>query len=70
MQVKRVVANFKALDLNQARAFYHDILGLDLLMDHGWIQTYGSQTQMTIQLSFATEGGSGAPVSDLRTQCT
>ncbi|MGF6768346.1 catechol 2,3-dioxygenase-like lactoylglutathione lyase family enzyme [Paraburkholderia sp. GAS199] len=65
MQVKRVVANFKALDLNRARAFYQDILGLELLMDHGWIHTYGSQTEMTIQVSFAAEGGSGTPVPDL-----
>ncbi|NPT34901.1 VOC family protein [Paraburkholderia xenovorans] len=65
MQVKRVVANFKALDPNPARAFYQEILGLELLMDHGWIQTYGSQTEMTIQVSFAAEGGSGTPVPDL-----
>ena len=65
MQVKRVVANFKALDLNRARAFYQDVLGLELLMNHGWIQTFGSQTEMTIQVSFATEGGSDTPVPDL-----
>ena len=65
MKVKRVVANFATKDLEQARIFYQDILGLDLLMDHGWIQTYGSQAQMTIQISFASEGGSGTPVPDL-----
>jgi catechol 2,3-dioxygenase-like lactoylglutathione lyase family enzyme len=65
LQVKRIVANLAVLDLSQARAFYQDVLGLELLMDHGWIQTYGSQTEMTIQVSFAAEGGSGAPVPDL-----
>ncbi|WP_322028377.1 VOC family protein [Paraburkholderia sp. J76] len=65
MQVKRIVANFKALDLNRTRAFYQDVLGLELLMDQGWIQTYGSQTEMTVQVSFAAEGGSGMPVPDL-----
>ena len=65
LQVKRIVANFKALDLDRARAFYQDVLGLELLMDHGWIQTYGSQAKMSIQMSFATEGGSGAPVPDI-----
>ena len=65
LQVKRIVANFKALDLNRARAFYQDVLGLKLLMDHGWIQTYGSPIEMTIQVSFAVEGGSGTPVPDL-----
>lgn len=67
MKVKRVVANFatEKENLQQARAFYQNILGLDLLMDHGWIQTYGSQTPMNIQVSFASEGGSGTPVPDL-----
>lgn len=65
MKVKRVVANFEATDLDWARAFYQDILGLDLLMDHGWIQTFGSKAEMSIQLSFASEGGSGTPVPDL-----
>ena len=34
-------------------------------MDHGWISTFGSDDQMAVQLSFATEGGSGTPVPDL-----
>lgn len=65
MQVKRVVINVKALDLDRARSFYQDVLELELLMDHGWIRTYGSQARMSVQLSFATEGGSGTPVPDL-----
>lgn len=65
MQVKRVVINVKALDLDRARSFYQDVLGLELLMDHGWIRTYGSQARISVQLSFATEGGSGTPVPDL-----
>lgn len=65
MQVKRVVANIEAADLGRARIFYGEALGLDLLMDHGWIQTYGSQATMTVQLSIAREGGSGTPVPDL-----
>lgn len=65
MQVKRIVANFEAPDPGRARAFYQDVLGLELLMDHGWILTFGSPTEMTIQVSFAAEGGSGTPVPDL-----
>jgi len=34
-------------------------------MDHGWIQTYGSLAGMTVQVSFAAEGGSGTAVPDL-----
>jgi catechol 2,3-dioxygenase-like lactoylglutathione lyase family enzyme len=41
------------------------VLGLDLLMDHGWIQTYGSSAKMDVQVSFASQGGSGTSVPDL-----
>ncbi|WP_048648731.1 VOC family protein [Nitratireductor soli] len=65
MNVKRIVSNVQATDIEAARRFYGDLLGLDLLMDLGWIATYGSAAQMTVQISFATEGGSGTPVPDL-----
>ena len=65
MQVKRIVANLQTPDLTPLRAFYQEVLGLDLLMDQSWIQTYGSSTQMRVQVSFATEGGSGTAVPDL-----
>ena len=35
------------------------------MMDLGWIATYGSRQQMTVQISIASEGGSGTPVPDL-----
>ena len=65
MKVKRIVSNIFTTDLKAAEVFYKDILGLELLMDHGWIQTYGSSDPMSVQLSFAMEGGSGTPVPDL-----
>jgi catechol 2,3-dioxygenase-like lactoylglutathione lyase family enzyme len=46
------------------------VLGLDLLMHMGWIATYGSNETMTVQISFMTEGGSGAPVPDLSIEVT
>ncbi len=63
--VKRIVANFRTPDASAAKIFYGNILGLDLLMDHGWIATYGSEEKMNIQLSFASQGGSGTEVPDL-----
>lgn len=65
MKVKRIVANIATQDVAQARRFYQGVLGLDLLMDHGWIHTYGSPADMSVQLSVASEGGSGTPVPDL-----
>lgn len=65
MKVRRIVANVAAADLSAARRFYGDVLGLDLLMDHGWIATWGLAERMAVQVSFAAEGGSGTPVPDL-----
>ena len=65
MKVKRVVANVATPDVDKASAFYEDILGLEVLMDLGWIRTYGSSAKMTIQLSVMSEGGSGTPVPDM-----
>jgi catechol 2,3-dioxygenase-like lactoylglutathione lyase family enzyme len=65
MKVLRIVADVHAPDVSRAKAFYHDVLGLDLLMDHGWIATYGSAEQMDVQISFASEGGSKTATPDL-----
>lgn len=65
MQVKRIVANIGTKDISAARRFYHDVLGLDILMDLGWITTYGSDEKAVVQVSFASEGGSGTPVPHL-----
>ena len=65
MKVRRIVANVSTPDVDKARAFYEQILGLDVLMDLGWIRTYGSKAKMTVQLSVMSEGGSGTTVPDL-----
>jgi catechol 2,3-dioxygenase-like lactoylglutathione lyase family enzyme len=65
MKVKRIVANIATEDVAKAKRFYQGILGLDVLMDHGWLVAYGSAEKMTVQVGFATEGGSGTPVPDL-----
>lgn len=65
MQVQRIVANITTTDVARADAFYRDILGLDLVMDHGWLRTYASPTRMTVQVGIASQGGSDTPVPDL-----
>ncbi|USG67401.1 VOC family protein [Brevibacillus ruminantium] len=65
MKVKRIVANIHTQEIVAAKSFYQDVLGLDLLMDHGWIATYGSSEEMSIQISFASQGGSQTLVPDL-----
>ncbi|QPF83230.1 VOC family protein [Bradyrhizobium genosp. L] len=65
MKVKRIVADIAATDVAAAKAFYGDILGLEPLMDFGWVAIYGSSEMMQAQITFASEGGSGAPAPDL-----
>ena len=65
MKVKRIVANVDTKDISAAKRFYQDVLGMDKWMDLGWIATYGSEEEMSVQISFATQGGSDTPVPDL-----
>lgn len=65
MIVKRVVANIATDRMDTAKAFYGDVLGMRLAMDHGWIITLTGEGAAAPQISFATEGGSGTPVPDL-----
>ena len=63
--VKRIVANIHTENIAKAEVFYKTVLGLEILMDHGWITTYGIDQNMSIQISFASEGGSGTLTPDL-----
>ena len=65
MKVKRIVSNIEAASPQKAEDFYKGIFGLELVMDHGWIRTYGLDSEMTVQVSVASEGGSGTQVPDL-----
>lgn len=65
MAVRRIVANLHYPDPATARAFYETLLGLKVVMDHGWIVTFASPETMQTQLSVASEGGSGTPVPDI-----
>ncbi len=65
MKIKRIVVNVETQDISKAVYFYGDLLGLDLLMDMGFIATYGSNEKMDTQISFLSEGGSGTLVPDL-----
>lgn len=65
MTVQRVVTNIATTDLAAATAFYGDILGMQIGMDHGWIITFVANGAAPPQLSIASQGGSGTPVPDL-----
>ena len=65
MAVKRIVTNIATERVDDAVAFYRDILGLQVVMDLGWIVTLAGDEPATPQVSVASEGGSGTPVPDL-----
>lgn len=65
MAVLRIVANLAAERPEDARRFYGDLLGLTLVMDHGWIVTFAGDMSAQPQISVASSGGSGTPVPDL-----
>ncbi len=65
MVVKRIVANIAVADVESARAFYLAVFDLDVAMDFGWISTLASGEVAPVQISVATQGGSGTEVPDL-----
>jgi catechol 2,3-dioxygenase-like lactoylglutathione lyase family enzyme len=64
MAVKRIVPNIGVSEIGAAKRFYGDILGMQVVMDLGWIVTYATDCSTAPQVSLATEGGSGTAVPD------
>lgn len=60
MRVQRVVPNLMVDDVSSAVAQHQSVLGLDVLMDHGWIVTLGDGDGH--QVSLLTQDAS-APVN-------
>ncbi|MGY5805329.1 VOC family protein [Rhizobium sp. LEGMi12c] len=65
MTVLRIIPNLPTADPATACLFYQDLLGLDIVVDHGWIVTFASEAATVPQISVASEGGSGTLVPDL-----
>lgn len=65
MAVLRIVANIPATDPAAAHRFYAGVLGLEPVMDMGWIVTFAAGASVRPQVSVASGGGSGQPVPAL-----
>jgi catechol 2,3-dioxygenase-like lactoylglutathione lyase family enzyme len=65
MAVTRVVFNVGAEEFGPAEHFYRDLLGMEVVMDLGWIMTFAGEGATAPQVSVAREGGSGTPVPDM-----
>jgi catechol 2,3-dioxygenase-like lactoylglutathione lyase family enzyme len=63
MGVRRVVPNLQAPNPTQAKAFCEDVLGLEPVMDQGWVVTYAAPGHpAAAQLTFISHDAS-APVA-------
>jgi len=66
MAVLRIVANIQTLDPKQVSSFYEAVFGLGVVMDFDWIKTLqADDVKASVQLSAASQGGSGTAVPDL-----
>ena len=65
MKVTKIVANIKADNTDEAKAFYGDLFGLKLAADVGWFKSFVSGEQMSPQMNIATNGGAGTEVADI-----
>lgn len=65
MTVKRIVFDIATADVDAVRIFYIDMFDLTPVMDQGWITTLASGQSAPVQVSIASQGGSGTPVPDV-----
>jgi catechol 2,3-dioxygenase-like lactoylglutathione lyase family enzyme len=61
MTVRRIVPDVHTRDAAASRAFYTELLGLQLAMDLGWIATFSSPSDPVLQISAMGEDAT-APV--------
>lgn len=65
MAVLRIVADLSRPDSASLAAFYQRLLGLETVMEFGWITTLASSEKAGVLLSLASGGGSGTAVPHL-----
>ncbi len=49
--MRRIVPNISSENLEKSKIFYIDFLGMELVMDMGWILTFASKDNSTAQIS-------------------
>jgi catechol 2,3-dioxygenase-like lactoylglutathione lyase family enzyme len=65
MQVRRIVPDFHAEDPRASRAFYCDVLGLEVAMDLGWIVTFAAPGNPAAQISVMQADASASVQADV-----
>lgn len=68
MSVHRVVPDLASKSLEAAKAFYEDVLGMHVVMDHGWIVTLADPNHSDVQLSLMTHDATAQVIPDASIQ--
>jgi len=65
MGVRRVVPDLASQSLETAKAFYSEVLGLEPVMDHGWITTLADPAHPGAQVSLMTHDDTAPVIPDV-----
>ena len=68
MIVRRIVPDLYGDDPAGSRAFYENVIGLEVAMDLGWIVTYASPSNETAQLSVLSSDATAAVIPHVSVQ--
>ena len=66
--MRRVVPDLPSRSLETAKGFYERVLGLQPIMDHGWIVTLAPPDRPDLQVSLLTHDETAAVVPDVSVQ--
>jgi predicted enzyme related to lactoylglutathione lyase len=64
-EIRRVVPNIRGERTAESKAFYEQVIGLELTMDLGWIATFVSPGNPTAQLSVIREDATATAHPDV-----
>jgi predicted enzyme related to lactoylglutathione lyase len=64
MAVRRIVPDFQASDPSGSAEFYSELLGLEPVMDQGWVVTYAAPENPKAQINVMREDASAPVVPD------
>jgi catechol 2,3-dioxygenase-like lactoylglutathione lyase family enzyme len=61
MSIRRIVPDIQSNAPEQSKEFYRDFLGLNLVMDMGWVETFASSSNSTAQITIFKPLDSSSP---------
>jgi predicted enzyme related to lactoylglutathione lyase len=65
MRVRRVVPDFEAQEPAASAEFYAEVLGLEVVMDLGWIVTFAAPDNPTAQINVVRRDASASVQADV-----